>query len=345
MKTKYLITGVTGQMGSIAADHLCALENCEVFGLIRTSTQKPSNPINEKVNVVEGDLNDINCLYKILEKIKPGAILHYAAQSQVGTSFKQPCSTFQTNAIGSLNLLEAIKHKCPQARSVFLATSEMFGNSWSRKKRGAFIQDERTIFKPVSVYGVSKLSMYWNVINYRETYKLPICCAIQFNSESPRRHPYFVTRKITKYVAGLTRFLKSNNIELTSDETTLYKGGSFPKLQLGNLNVWRDWSDADDSVEAHIRILWSMLNDKAPKEYCIGSGESHSLKEFLKLAFEAIEITDFRPYIYQNPVLKRPNELYRLCSDPTKIQVELGWQPKSSFYDLINKMLGHDLYE
>ena len=328
---RIFLTGISGQMGSHFAELAINLGH-EIIGLVRPSSDRGysrlGNLINSRnVTLVEGDLLDLSSISRLFKDYKPTAVMHYAAQSQVGTSFNQPFNTFQVNTVGSVNLLEAMRNYSAESPGVFLSTSETFGNNYSYLNKlddgmTVYVQNEKTTFNPVSPYGTSKLAMYWMVKNYQESYKMPVKCAIQFNSEGERRGEYFVTRKITKWIGKHIR------------------GESSEPLYLGSINgIYRDWSHATDSVYAHYLLLLSNSLDS----YVVGSGETHSLAEFLELSFSHAGLGNWKSYVEQNAAFVRPNELFCLCSDPSKIMGDLAWSPKVSFSELVKRMVDNDI--
>jgi len=312
---KVLITGINGQLGWYA-QQLWASQGYEVVGTTRTSSTRMSGDNREL------DILDSSAVSALVRETSPDYLIHYAAQSMVGTSFAQPSLTMGANVDGSLNILEALRTHSPGTRSVFLATSEMFGREYTHSDGNVRYQNELTPMIPVSPYGVSKLAMYHLVRIYRESYGLPVYSAIQFNSESPRRGAYFVTRKITSWLGKY----KANS-------------GKCERLPLGNVDgVYRDWSHALDSVRAH--YLMAVYGDT---DYVVGSGETHSLSEFLERAFKHAGVDDVYSHFYQDERFMRPNELFYLASDPSKIKRELGWEPQISFDDLIKEMVENDV--
>ncbi|MCX7956261.1 MAG: GDP-mannose 4,6-dehydratase [Patescibacteria group bacterium] len=318
-KKTAFITGILGQDGPYLAKFLLEKEY-KVYGLIR----RYSNPnfsnldyleITHNVDYVEGDMNDEASLLNLIRTIRPDEVYNLAAQSFVGSSFDQAKLTTEINALGPLYLLNAIKYFSPTTRFYQASTSEMFGLQHTNG-----YQDENTPFHPRSPYGVSKVYAYWITVNYRESYGLFTANGILFNHESPIRGIQFVTRKITDGVAKI-------------------KLGLSKELRLGNLEAKRDWGFAGDYVEA----MYLMLQQKNPDDYVIGTGESHSVKEFVKLAFKSVGIFDWEKYVVIDPQFKRPAEVPNLKAKPDKAKKILGWSPKVSFEELVEMMVRADL--
>jgi len=314
-----LITGILGQDGPYLAKLLLE-KGYKVYGLMR----RYSNPhmdnlkflgIEKEVDFVEGDLSDESSLINVVRSIRPTEIYNLAAQSFVGSSWDQAKLTTEVNALGVLYLLNCIKFLSPTTKFYQASTSEMFGLS---NDNG--YQDEKTIFHPRSPYGVSKVYAYWMTVNYRESYGLFTTNGILFNHESPLRGIQFVTRKITDGVARI-------------------KLGLADTLSLGNLDSERDWGFAGDYVEA----MYLMMQAEAPDDYVVGTGECHTVKEFVQLAFKEVGITDWEKYVVIDARFKRPAEVPHLRARTQKTTEKLGWKPKLSFEDLIKTMVEADL--
>lgn len=315
MSKTALITGVTGQDGSYLAE-LLANKGYTIHGLLRRSaTPNLSNLTNvEKYLTFHyGDLSDSLSLYQAIEKSQPEEIYHLGAQSQVRISFDIPEYTADVTGTGTIRLLEAIKEINPKIRLYMAASSELFG------KVAEIPQTEKTPFHPRSPYGCAKLFSYWATINYRESYNLHASNGILFNHTSPRRGENFVTRKITKAVARIHHGLQK-------------------ELVLGNIEAKRDWMYAGDAVEA----MYLMLQQSEPDDYVVGSGETHSIREFLEIAFSYVNLT-WEKYVKFDSNLLRPAEVDVLIADPCKARTKLGWQPQVGFHSLVHKMLTHDL--
>jgi len=314
-----LVTGILGQDGPYLAKYLLE-KGYKVYGMIRRySNPNFSNPdylgITHDINFVDGDLIDEASLINMIKNIRPNEVYNLAAQSFVGDSWEQAKLTTEVNALGVLHLLNAIKFFSPTTKFYQASTSEMFGLA---HKEG--IQDQETPFHPRSPYGISKVYAYWMTINFRESYGMFTCNGILFNHESPLRGKQFVTRKITDGVAQI-------------------KCGLAKELRLGNLDAKRDWGFAGDYVEA----MYLMLQKEKPDDYIIGTGENHSVKEFVELAFKYAGISNWEKYIVVDPRFKRPAEVHSLRAKSDKAEKVLGWKPKTSFRDLVKMMVEADI--
>ncbi len=311
-----LITGITGQDGSYLAEFLLT-KGYQVFGLTRrTSTMnfERIEKIIDKIELVQGDLIDQGSLDAAIKEIQPDEVYNLAAQSFVPTSWNQPVLTGEVTALGVTRVLEAIRKVKPDARFYQASSSEMFG------KVRQVPQNEKTPFYPRSPYGVSKVYGHWITVNYRESYDLFAVSGILFNHESPRRGLEFVTRKISYGVARI-------------------KMGLSKKLVLGNLEAKRDWGYAPDYVQA----MWLMLQQNKPDDYVIATGETHSVREFVQLAFGVVGINNWQDYVEQDPRFMRPAEVEMLVGDASKAKNKLGWRPKTSFEELVRIMVEADL--
>ncbi len=362
MKTA-LITGVTGQDGSYLAELLLE-KGYKVIGVARRSsvstgsnTRLSSFIDHENFKFVEGEVSDANSVYSLVETWRPDEIYNLAAQSHVGTSFEQPDYTFQVNALGPTYFLEAIRRYSPETRFYQASTSEMFGKNSDKVtslKDDAFIdlrvQGDNTAFMPQSPYGVAKLAAHHQVRIYREAYDIHASCGILFNHESERRGENFVTRKITKWIGEFVKWRNPTNElgqilkeELSDDENMLYNSlmdkEGFPKLRLGNLDAYRDWGHAEDYVEA----MYKMLQQDVPDDYVIATGETNSVRDFLKEAFNEIGITNYQDYVVIDPKFYRPAEVEFLCGDPSKANTRLNWYPKINFKQLVKRMVRSDI--
>ena len=312
-----LITGITGQDGSYLAEFLLS-NRYRVVGMSRrTSTInfERIKHIQDQITIVQGDLLDQSSLVAALEEYEPEEVYNLAAQSFVPTSWNQAVLTAEITAVGVLRLLEAIRLVNPRIRFYQASSSEMFGKVVEVPQR------ETTPFYPRSPYGVAKVYGHWITINYRESYNLFAVSGILFNHESPRRGIEFVTRKITRGVA-------------------MIKLGLSKELRLGNLDARRDWGFAKDYVKA----MWLMLQQDKPDDYVIGTGETHSVREFCEIAFNYVGL-DYRDYVVQDPRFYRPAEVDLLVADPSKAHRVLGWQPTISFQELVELMVRSDLEE
>ncbi|MRR37502.1 GDP-mannose 4,6-dehydratase [bacterium] len=310
-----LITGITGQDGSYLAEFLLS-KGYEVIGMVRRSstvTFERIEHIQNDVTIVQGDLHDQSSLVAILEQYKPDEIYNLAAQSFVATSWSQAVLTGEVTALGVTRLLESIRLVDPKARFYQASSSEMFGKAVEVPQR------ETTAFYPRSPYGVAKVYGHWITVNYRESYGLYTVSGILFNHESPRRGLEFVTRKISDGVARI-------------------KLGLADKLVLGNLEARRDWGFAGEYVQA----MWMMLQQDTPQDFVIGTGETHSVREFAELAFRHVGL-NYQDYVTQDPRFLRPSEVDLLISDPSRANSKLGWKPKVNFQGLVEMMVEADL--
>lgn len=319
---KALITGITGQDGSYLAELLLE-KGYEVYGIIRRSSSFNTSRIDAiyedphvdkpKLRLVYGDLNDASSLNKILRDIQPDEIYNLGAQSHVRVSFDVPEYTGEVTGLGAVRLLEAIRDVGIKPKFYQASSSEMYG------KVLEVPQKETTPFYPRSPYGAAKVYAYWITVNYREAYNLFACNGILFNHESPRRGETFVTRKITRAVARIKMGLQQD-------------------LFLGNLDAKRDWGFAGD----YVRAMWMMLQTEKPDDYVVATGETHSVREFLDLAFSHVGL-DWNQYVKIDPRYYRPTEVDLLIGDPSKAKKELGWEPKVSFRQLVTMMVDEDL--
>lgn len=338
MKT-IIITGITGQDGSLMADHLLKDPNNFVYGAHRRLSvpnhQNIENIKNhERFKLLELDLTDAESINQAIREIKPDYFINFAANSFVGNSWKMPINHMQTNCMGVLHCLEAIRNLSPETRFYNAGSSEQFGDvAYSP-------QDINHPFRPRSPYGASKCAAHHLVKVYRESYGIYAVQGILFNHEGVRRGEEFVTRKITKNVARIYNAQKSDE--------------SFLPMELGNVDAKRDWSDAQDFV----RGVWLMLNQEKPKDYVLSANETHSVREFIELAFEAASIegewigngldevfidkNTKQKLVVINPAFYRPAEVDLLWGDSTPAREELGWIPNTSFSQLVEKMVARD---
>jgi len=315
MRKRALITGITGQDGSYLAELLLA-KGYEVIGMVRRSSTVNFGrieQIQDQVTLVQGDLLDQTSLNDIMREFQPEEIYNLAAQSFVPISWKQPVLTGEFSALGVTRMLEAMRSAVPGARFYQASSSEMFG------KVHEVPQNERTPFYPRSPYGVAKVYGHWVTINYRESYGLFACSGILFNHESPRRGLEFVTRKVCHGAAQI-------------------KLGLAHELQLGNLEARRDWGFAGDYVEA----MWRMLQQEAPDDYVVGTGETHSVRELCQVAFGYLDL-DWKEFVTVDQKLIRPAEVDLLVSDPRKAREKLDWRPTMPFDGLIRMMVDADM--
>jgi len=317
-----LITGITGQDGLYLAELLLS-KGYEVYGLIR-GQNNPKRELVEAivpgVKLLTGDLTDFSSLVRALETAKPDEVYNLGAISFVAYSWENASVTSDVTGKGVLNMLEAVRLYCgddmSKVRFYQASSSEMFGKVQEVPQR------ESTLLWPRSPYGVAKVFGHYMTINYRESYGLHASSGILFNHESPRRGPEFVTRKISQAVARIKLGLQDD-------------------LTLGNLDAKRDWGYAGDYVEA----MWRMLQQPEADDYVIATGETHSIKEFLDLAFKRVGIEDWAPYVKQDPRFMRPAEVDLLIGDPAKAHAKLGWERKVDFPGLVNMMVDNDLAE
>jgi GDPmannose 4,6-dehydratase len=312
-----LITGITGQDGSYLAEFLLH-KGYRVYGLRRrTSTPNYTNieHIVDKIDIIDGDLSDLSSLIRAIQIADPDEVYNLGAQSYVETSWPQPILTSELTAIGVTNMLEAVRLVKPTTRFYQASSSEMFGKVLETP------QKETTPFYPRSPYGVAKVYSHWMTVNYRESFNLFACSGILFNHESPRRGIEFVTRKVTNAVARIKLGLQS-------------------ELRMGNLEARRDWGFAGDYVQA----MWLMLQQDTPEDYVISTGETHSVRELLEVAFSYVGL-DYRDYIVNDERFHRPAEVDLLLGDSMKARKQLGWERKVGFVQLIQMMVDSDLHQ
>jgi GDPmannose 4,6-dehydratase len=319
-----IITGITGQDGSYLAELLLSKPEYEVHGLVRRSsslnrqridhlfTRDPS--IGDRLHLHYADLADASSLAMAMEQIRPDEVYNLGAQSHVRVSFDQPLYTADVVGLGTLRLLEAVRHlnRSQPVRFYQASSSEMFGSAPPP-------QGLNTPFHPRSPYACAKVYGHWQTINYREAYGLYACSGVLFNHESPRRGESFVTRKVT---LGATRI----------------KEGIQKKLIMGNLEAKRDWGFAGD----YVRAMWLMLQQDKPEDYVVATGETHSVRELLEVAFSLVNL-DYRDFVDFDPKYTRPSEVDVLLGDPTKARQGLGWKPEVDFHGLIKMMIESDL--
>ncbi|MBM4433446.1 MAG: GDP-mannose 4,6-dehydratase [Chloroflexi bacterium] len=316
---KALITGITGQDGSYLAEFLLE-KGYEVHGIVRrVAIEDPEHRlwrtrhILNKITLHAGSMESFASIFNVVDKVKPDECYHLSAQSFVSYSFEDEFSTINTNINGTHFVLAAIKERAPHCRFYFAASSEMFGNAKETP------QNENTPFYPRSSYGVSKLAGFHLTRNYRESYNLHALSGILFNHESPRRGFEFVTRKVTNAAAKI-------------------KLGLGKELRLGNLEAKRDWGYAGDYVKA----MWLMLQEDRPEDYVIASGETHSIRELVEVAFSCVDL-NWEDYVVVDEKFYRPAEIYELKGDFNKARKKFGWEPEVKFKELIQMMVNADL--
>ena len=293
----------------------------EVHGMVRRHSvaenqQYRLDHIKDKIHVYYGDLTDQTSIEKLLTEINPDYIFSIGAQSHVRISFEIPQYTFQVNALGVLNLLEAYRRICPKAKMYQASSSEMFGLS-----RDGDSQSETTIMNPTSPYGCAKVAAYNLVRHYRRAYGLHACNGILFNHESPRRGANFVTQKVCKGAVEIKLGLKT-------------------KLELGNMDSFRDWGHSYD----YVRAMWKIINHDIPDDFVIATGETHSVREMCDVVFSYLGL-DYKDYVVQNPTYLRPEELPYLRGDSTKARTILGWKPTYTFDEIMKEMVDHWMKE
>jgi GDPmannose 4,6-dehydratase len=317
--SRALITGITGQDGSYLAELLLGL-GYEVHGIVRRVALEDArhrlsrlSGFLDRLHLHAASLESFASLYQVINQVQPDELYHLAAQSFVSYSFDDAFSTFRTNIDGTHFVLESVKQCAPRCRVYFAGSSEMFGNSPETPQR------ETTKFCPRSPYGISKVTGYELSRNYREAYGMFVSSGILFNHESPRRGFEFVTRKITSHVAAI-------------------KHGQLRQLPLGNLEASRDWGFAGDFV----RAMHQMLQQPAPRDYVVATGECHTVREFCELAFARAGL-NWQDHVVVDPAFYRPAEVHQLVGDANLARRELGWQPSVSFRELVDMMVDHDL--
>ncbi|MCK5313835.1 MAG: GDP-mannose 4,6-dehydratase, partial [Anaerolineales bacterium] len=284
----------------------------EVVGMVRRSSTinfERIKHIQDQLEIASGDLLDQASLIDILERYRPHEVYNLAAQSFVQTSWSQPVFTGEVTALGVTRLLDAVRLVDPDIRFYQASSSEMFG------KVRAVPQNESTLFYPRSPYGIAKVYGHWITVNYRESYDLFAASGICFNHESPRRGHEFVTRKVARAAARI-------------------KYGIDKELHLGNMDAQRDWGYAPD----YVRGMWQMLQQDNPEDYVLATGRTHTVQQFVNLAFESVGF-DYREYVVQDPRLMRPADVDLLVGDPTKANTNLGWRARTSFSELVNLMV------
>jgi GDPmannose 4,6-dehydratase len=315
MNKTALITGITGQDGSYLCEFLLGL-GYDVHGIVRRTSGDNSQRlagVRDQLTLHDADLLDTYALVTVLQQVRPQEVYNLAAQSFVPTSWKEPLLTAEVTGLGVTRMLDAIRMVDPGIRFYQASSSEMFGRVLETP------QSERTPFWPRSPYAVAKVYAHWITVNYRESYDLFACSGIMFNHESPRRGREFVTRKITHGVA-------------------MIKLGQADELRLGNLSAKRDWGFAGDYVQA----MWRMLQQDQPDDFVIGTGETHSVQEFVETSFAYVDL-NWRNHVVIDPKFYRPAEVDLLVADPRKAAAKLDWKPRVNFSELVAMMVEADL--
>lgn len=314
---KALITGINGQDGSYLSEYLLSL-GYEVHGIVRRHSVAENqnhrlvkHGTSDKVITHYGDLLDYPSLIRIVSKVMPDEIYNLGAMSHVRVSFDMPSFTIQTNALGVLNMLEVYRTICPNAKFYQASSSEMFGNSVDEDG----VQRLTTPMNPVSPYGCAKVMGYNLVRHYRHAYKLHACNGILFNHESPRRGSNFVTNKVVKGAVSIKKGLQE-------------------KLELGNMDSFRDWGHSKD----YVRAMHMIINHEIPDEFIVATGETHSVRDLCETVFSKLGM-NYQDYIVQNPKYMRPEELKYLKGDPSKSIEVLGWKPEYTFSSMIDEMI------
>ncbi len=335
-----LITGVTGQDGSYLAEYLLE-KGYEVYGIVRRKSRVDYGNLEgrearNRVNFIYGDITDMAAMINAVREAQPDEVYNLAAQSFVAQSFKEPVASANITGVAAANILEAIRTVKPDAKYYQASTSEMFGGCIEDQSAGFVGYNETSNFHPRSPYGVAKLYAHWITRNYRESYNMFACSGILFNHESERRGHEFVTRKITDAVAKI-------------------KYGIMDHLELGNIDAKRDWGHAND----YIKAMWLMLQQDTPEDYVIASHETHTVREFVELAFKEIgvdiqwsgsgvneigkNLATGKTLVTINPKFYRPAEVDLLLGDPTKAEQKLKWEKEISFKELVKRMVNNDL--
>jgi len=356
---KAIIFGVTGQDGSHLADLLLD-KGYKVIGVARRSSVDSTERIihvmsNPNFLLALGDITDVsNIITLFKEHDDVNEVYNLAAQSHVGVSFKQPGFTWDVTGKGCLNILQSLVDLgLTHVKFYQASSSEMFGKNYDETESEKY-QNEETKFLPQSPYAIAKCAAHYMVRLYREGYGIHASAGILFNHEGPRRGENFVTRKITKWVGDFIKYKQSVRklyslkiIETKFEEdrivfecaSTKEHLGSFPKLRLGNLEAFRDWGYAGDYVQG----MWMMLQQETPDDYVVCTGETHTIKEFLDVAFNHVDITNWSDYVVQDPKFYRPAEVDYLRGCNEKAKEKLGWKPETSFNELVEMMVEHDL--
>ena len=317
MSKRALITGIAGQDGSYLSEHLLN-EGYEVHGIIRRQSTAENQEsrlehVSDKVNTYYGDLTDVPSLIRIMRDVQPTHIFNLGAMSHVRISFDVPSYTIQTNGLGVLNILDIYKEFVPEARFYQASSSEMFGNSVDEDG----FQRESTPLNPVSPYGCAKVIAYNLVRHYRNAYNLHACNGILFNHESPRRGSNFVTNKVVKAAVQI-------------------KLGMLDKLEMGNMDSYRDWGHSKD----YTRGMMDIINHDTPDYFVLSTMETHSVRDLCQVVFDHLDL-DYNDFVVQNPKYMRPEELKYLKGDSTKARTVLGWEPEYTFESMMHEMVDY----
>jgi len=324
-----IIYGVTGQDGSYLSELLLS-KDYTVYGVARRTSVSNTLRVNhlltqKQFHLVQGDVTDSGSIYRLLNEVQADEVYNLAAQSHVGTSFEQPSLTWNVTGQGCMNILEVIRDMGNRPRFYQASSSEMFGDQYNLDNNKEKYQDEHTKFRPQSPYAIAKLAAHHAVRLYRDAYGVFACGGILFNHESERRGERFVTRKISRYAAKL--------------HWATQEGRSIPNLQLGNLAAKRDWGHAEDYVKA----MWLMLQQEEPMDFVIATGSTYSVEDYVKEAFQCININEYEDYIEIDEKLKRPSEVPYLRGLAHKAKRRLDWEPKIDFRGLVKRMVQHDI--
>lgn len=353
MSKTAIVFGITGQDGSYLTELLLD-KGYQVVGITRRVSTGNTGRIshlmdNPQLILVEGDLTDYSSILRTIEEYRPDEIYNLAAMSHVGTSFDQPLLSFDVTGKGCLNILEVLREHSPETRFYQASSSEMFGDSI----REDGYQCEHTLFNPQSPYAIAKVAAHQATKLYRQSYGIHASCGILFNHESERRGGRFVTKKITKWVAKFANWIEkcgrtTQDLRPEDDEiffsNWLYDEKATPrfsKLRLGNLDAQRDWGHAEDYVKA----MWLIVQQDEPDDYVVATGESHSVRDFLELAFAKIGVANYMDFVIQDPKYMRPSEVPYLRGDYSKAKEKFSWEPKVSFDKLVDRMVKYDILE
>lgn len=351
-----VIFGATGQDGSYLSSLLLD-KDYEVIAVSRRASTDNTERLSDVkedpcFSLVEGDILDPSSVNTIIKEFEPDEVYNLAAQSHVGTSFRQPAFTFQVNAVGVLNCLEAIRTLSPDSKFYQASTSELFGSNFTEKpnykneieylklpinEKTIKVQNEKTAFAPRSPYAVAKMAAHQLCYTYRESYGIFASCGILFNHESEKRGLNFVTRKVTNYVSGLIA-RRWREMGMAGWRTQTYGLGEVEQLGLGNLDARRDWGHAED----YVRAMWLMLQQDEPDDFVVATGKTYSIRDLLDESFGYVGITDWSEYVYEDPQFLRPADVEYLCGDATKAKNVLGWEPQVSFKQLVHRMVDYD---